>query len=170
MDKDTHLPIHQSQVLTITPEQSKLLESALRIKIMHSLADQPLTSKQVADMLGKTPGNIHYHVIKLFEGGLLELVRTEVSGGIMQKFYRSLATAFRSDSFSAFQFATENKLQRYSTRLTLSPEELEAFHQDMLELITAWESKVTHGAEYGVEVVIGCLQQAEPEVELEANS
>ena len=74
------------QPLKVTPEQDKLLESALRIKIMHTLSGEPLTSKQVAGKLNKTPGNIHYHIVKLYEGGLLELVRTEnadliVSGG-----------------------------------------------------------------------------------------
>lgn len=54
---------------------------------MHALADEPLTSKQVAEKLHKTPGNIHYHIIKLFEGGLLELVRTEAAGGIYGMLY-----------------------------------------------------------------------------------
>ncbi|ULO08274.1 helix-turn-helix transcriptional regulator [Paenibacillus sp. 19GGS1-52] len=143
--------------LPVTPEQDKLLESALRIKIMHALAGEPLTSKQVAEDLQKTPGNIHYHIIKLFEGGLLDLVRTEVTGGIVQKFYRSKATWFRSANFSGFQFQKEDTVEHFTTRLTLSERELENFQQELKQFISIWESKITHGEEYGVDIVIGRL-------------
>ncbi|SEU25299.1 transcriptional regulator [Paenibacillus sp. NFR01] len=154
--------------LEITSEQSKLLESALRIKIMHMLADTPLTSKQVADRLHKTPGNVHYHMMKLYEGGLLELVRTETAGGIVQKFYRSKATWFNGPEFSGFQFTPENTVEHFTTRLTLSSEELALFRRDLMAFISSWESKVTHGGEYGLDIVLGRLQpeneEAHPEV------
>lgn len=155
--------------LQITIEQSKLLESALRIKIMHALAGEPLTSKQVAEKLQKTPGNIHYHIIKLFDGGLLELVRTEAAGGIIQKFYRSKATWFRSEDFRSHLFRKEDTVENFSTRLTLSANELAEFQREMMAFISSWESKVTSGREYGVNVVIGRLHPdapaTDPEVE-----
>ncbi|MEC0172274.1 winged helix-turn-helix domain-containing protein [Paenibacillus graminis] len=154
----------QPRPLKVSPEQEKLLESALRIKIMHLLAAEPLTSKQVAQKLEKTPGNVHYHISRLFEGGLLELVRTEAAGGIVQKFYRSKATWFRSENFSGFQFRAEDQVDHFTTRLTLSPEELESFRREMMDFISSWESKVTLGTEYGVDVVIGYLRTSEPEV------
>ncbi|WP_151737432.1 winged helix-turn-helix domain-containing protein [Paenibacillus tengchongensis] len=158
------------EALQVTPAQGKLLESALRIKILHTLAEEPLTSKQVAEKLGKTPGNVHYHMMKLLGGGLLELVRTDVSGGVVQKFYRSVATLFRLESFTGFQFAAEHKVEHFKTRLTLSPEELEDFRRDMLKLITFWESKATSGGEYGVEMIIGQLPQADSDSDREVNS
>lgn len=102
--------VYNEQPFQVSPEQSKLLESALRIKIMHTLAEEPLTSKQVAEKLGKTPGNIHYHIVKLYEGGLLDLVRTEASGGIIQKFYRSKATWFRSENLAATSSCRKTRL------------------------------------------------------------
>lgn len=159
---------HGDQPLQITAEQSKLLESALRIKIMHALAGEPLTSKQVADKLHKTPGNIHYHITKLFEGGLLELVRTEAAGGIIQKYYRSVSTWFRSENFSGFQFPQEDRVEHFVTRLTLSKGELLTFKEELKAFISSWESKVTEGGEYGIDVVIGRLHSndslIEPEV------
>lgn len=152
------------EALQITPEQGKLLESALRIKIMHTLSAEPLTSKQVAGKLGKTPGNVHYHMMKLLEGGLLELVRTDTSGGIVQKFYRSVATQFRSEQLTGFHFAPEHKVEHFTTRLMLAPEELAAFRREMLELIVSWESKATDGEEYGLELVIGRLLPADPSI------
>ncbi|MDQ0196174.1 winged helix-turn-helix domain-containing protein [Paenibacillus wynnii] len=145
--------------LPISEEQVKLLESALRIKIMHALAQEALTSKQVAEKLQKTPGNIHYHIIKLFEGGLLELVGTEAVGGIIQKFYRSEATWFKAPNVSSLQFSPEDQIEHFTTRLTLAADELERFQTELKELITKWESEVTHGNEYGVDINIGRLQQ-----------
>ncbi|UQZ33521.1 ArsR family transcriptional regulator [Paenibacillus sp. PK3_47] len=159
--------VQNEQPFQISPEQSKLLESALRIKIMHTLAEEPLTSKQVAEKLGKTPGNIHYHIVKLYEGGLLDLVRTEASGGIIQKFYRSKATWFRSENFSGYQFRPEDKVEHFVTRLTLSSAELKAFQQEMMKFISSWESRVTEGDEYGIDVVIGRLQSNENCIEPE---
>jgi DNA-binding transcriptional ArsR family regulator len=152
--------------LPISEEQGKLLESALRIKIMHLLADEPLTSKQVAEKLQKTPGNIHYHIIKLYEGGLLELVRTEAAGGIIQKFYRSKATWFKPPNVSSFHFGPQDTVEHISTRLSLSRDELLQFHEELQQFITRWESKITHGEEYGIEVVIGrLLSGSEPGLE-----
>ncbi|WP_019908404.1 winged helix-turn-helix domain-containing protein [Paenibacillus sp. HW567] len=151
----------QAQPLKVSPEQNKLLESALRIKIMHVLAEEPLTSKQVAGKLGKTPGNIHYHIIKLFEGGLLELVRTETAGSIIQKYYRSKGTWFSSEHFSGFTFRQEDMVNHASTRLTLSSSELEQFRKEIMEFLSSWESKVTQGEEYGVEVIVGRLSPEE---------
>lgn len=162
-DTQSDQPFH------LTPEQSKLLESALRIKIMHTLAEEPLTSKQVAEQLDKTPGNIHYHIMKLFEGGLLELVRTETSGGIIQKFYRSKATWFRTENLNGFQFRPEDQIDHFVTRLTLSPGELALFQEDLKRFITSWESRVTEGDEYGIDVVIGRLYSNETYIEPEVN-
>jgi len=157
--------------LPISEEQGKLLESALRIKIMHLLADEPLTSKQVAEKLQKTPGNIHYHIIKLYEGGLLELVRTEAAGGIIQKFYRSKATWFNAPNVSSFHFGPQDTVERISTRLTLNEDELLQFHSELQQFITSWESKITHGEEYGIEVVIGRLHSVtEPNPEKGSDS
>ncbi|MNM57186.1 hypothetical protein D3C81_683810 [compost metagenome] len=146
-------------VFPINEEQEKLLQSALRIKIIQTLAGEPLTSKQAAERLGKTPGNVHYHIQKLYEGGLLELVRTEAAGGIIQKFYRSKSAWFRSAEFSGFQFPPEDMVERFTTRLTLSDSELQAFRRDLMDLITGWEAKATQGQEYGVEMAIGRLPQ-----------
>lgn len=154
-----------SSVMPVSRDQEKLLQSALRIKIIRALADEPLTSKQVAQRLGRTPGNVHYHIQKLYEGGFLELVRTEAAGGIMQKFYRAKATWFRSSHYSGFQFGQEDIAEQFTTRLSLSEKEFAEFRQEMMQLIAHWESKDTHGGEYGVEVVIGRLLPPETEPE-----
>lgn len=147
-------------MLQITEEQARLLENVLRVKIMHALAGEPLTSKQVADRLGKTPGNIHYHLQKLYEGGLVELVRTEVSGGVVQKFYRSPGTWFNwpGSGASRLPVAQEQVAERLTSRLSLSDADFRRFRQEMMELIARWEAAATDGEEYGLEVTAWRLE------------
>lgn len=73
------MPKHVGPLLT--DGQYLLVAHPLRIRILHALAGAELTAAQVADSLGETRGNVHYHIQKLHQGGLLELVRTEPHGG-----------------------------------------------------------------------------------------
>jgi DNA-binding transcriptional ArsR family regulator len=81
----------------ITLEQSKLIASAIRTQILDALGEVPRTAKQVADLLRKTPGNVHYHIQRLYEGELLELVETREVGGVVEKYYKAKSTYFTTD-------------------------------------------------------------------------
>jgi DNA-binding transcriptional ArsR family regulator len=81
----------------ITLEQSKLLASAIRTQILEAIGEVPRTAKQVADLLRKTPGNVHYHIQRLYEGGLLELVETREVGGVVEKYYKAKSKYFTTD-------------------------------------------------------------------------
>lgn len=145
--------------IPITPEQSKLLESSLRIKILHALKEEPRTSKQVADLLGQSPGNVHYHIRKLHDGGLLELCRTQTAGGVVEKYYRSIGTAFQLADFQGYDFLPGGTQRRLATRLSLSEEDLREFVRQMDELLAHWEAKNTKGPEYGVAVTVGRIRE-----------
>lgn len=84
----------QSQSVEISVEQAKLLGSAQRIKIIGALVETAITSKQVAYELGESPGSIHYHIQKLYDGGLIDLVEIRTVGGIVEKYYKSKAKWF----------------------------------------------------------------------------
>lgn len=118
--------------LSITIEQQKLLASALRIKLLHTLKETPRTVKQVADLLGETPGNIHYHIKRLEAGNLLELVETKAVGGIMEKYYRSFATVFQN--------ATPSR-PGVETQLFLSQDEINELKLEVAALLEKWESR-----------------------------
>lgn len=75
---------NQQGMFDITVEQAKLLGSSQRVKIIGSLTDTPKTAKQVADELGESPGSIHYHIQKLYDGGLIDLVETRTVGGLLR--------------------------------------------------------------------------------------
>lgn len=140
---------------SITPEQGKLLESALRIKILHVLSKEERTSKQAAELLGASPGNIHYHIQKLYNGGLLQLVRTQTVGGVIEKYYRSVATVFRSEQLQEFNFLEGNSRHRIGTRLSLTEEQFLELSDQLNQLLGEWEAKATSGQEYGVTITLG---------------
>lgn len=123
----------------ISLEQQKLLASAIRIQILHTLADAPRTAKQVADLLGQSPGNIHYHMLRLFDGGLIQLVETREVGGIVEKYYKAEHVRFRPETPSP---AMEGR-EQLRTHLLLTKKAREALMKEVEELLLKWESRVT---------------------------
>ena len=78
----------------LTEGQYQLIAHPLRIRILHALSSDELTAAQVADHLGETRGNVHYHIQKLNTGGLVEVTRTEPNGGILERYYRAATARF----------------------------------------------------------------------------
>ena len=159
MEKDTGLSHELNKAHpTITAEQAKLLENSLRIKILHALNTESRTSKQVAVLLGRTPGNVHYHIQKLFAGGFLELTHTQTAGGVIEKYYRSIGTAFQSPGFEGHRFIPGSAKRQFYTSLALSAEDLAEFSGQLDRLLEQWEAKNTHGPEYGVSITVGLIE------------
>ncbi len=150
----------QSQSIEISVEQAKLLGSAQRIKIIGALADVAKTSKQVAVELGESPGSTHYHIQKLYEGGLIDLVETRTVGGIVEKYYKAKAKWFDThgkqliDPVLADDYKSASST-RISLRLQLSPEEREQMTSEFKALLEKWVaissgSKAKNSQEYAV--------------------
>jgi len=76
-----------------TMKEIKVISHPLRMKILKTYYgfSVPATVKQIADHMGEVAANIHYHVKKLIEIGVLELDHTEVVNGIVAKFYKPTA-------------------------------------------------------------------------------
>jgi DNA-binding transcriptional ArsR family regulator len=64
-----------------------LLASPLRQRILEAL-EEPRTARQVATLLGATPGNVHYHMRLLSEGGLIVPAGTRRVSGATEKYFR----------------------------------------------------------------------------------
>ncbi|GGO05389.1 ArsR/SmtB family transcription factor [Saccharibacillus kuerlensis] len=159
-----------NKVLIINEKQNKLLQSALRIKIMHALSKEAMTSKQVADLLRKTPGNVHYHIQRLYEGGLLELTDTRNVAGIVEKYYFATASQFHfpgSAEGEAWEKDDEawtgggSFSEYHATRLDLSEEEAVQFSEELKSLFDKWERNTVGGQEYGVTVRLGRIDERE---------
>jgi len=154
----------QEHPLIIDEKQNKLLQNALRIKIMHALSREAMTSKQVADLLRKTPGNVHYHIQRLYEGGLLELSDTRSVAGIVEKYYTAKAAQFHfpgraeGDGWQADDDAWTGGSpfsEYHATRLDLSEEEAVRFSDELKTLLEKWEQNTEGGQEYGVSIRLG---------------
>lgn len=131
------------QPFNVSVEQSKLLGSALRQKIISRLIDKPKTSKQVATELGHSPGNVHYHMKKLYEGGLIELVEEKQFGGVMEKYYQSKGKWFSSPSGEVADPVLRDgfkakKSTMLNIRLELTPEETETLTEEFRVLLEKW--------------------------------
>lgn len=85
-------------------KQLKALSHASRVKILSSLADKPMTAKQLADQFGEEPAKTSYHVKQLLKVGLVELKFTrETQNGIVEKYYQAIAKEFQTDPYLARQ-------------------------------------------------------------------
>lgn len=132
-----------NQAIEISVEQAKLLGSAQRVKIIGVIVDQAKTAKQVADELGESPGSIHYHIQKLYEGGLIDLVETRTVGGIVEKYYKSKAKWFNTrgtqlvDPVLADDYEASSST-KMSVRMQLTPDQLEELNGEFKALLEKW--------------------------------
>ncbi|MDU5143623.1 MAG: winged helix-turn-helix domain-containing protein [Paenibacillus dendritiformis] len=138
--------------LPISVEQSKLLGNAKRIKIIAALQDKPKTAKQVADELKQTPGSIHYHIQKLYEGGLIDLVDTQSAGGIIEKYYKAKAAWYSSEGAQFNDPALAQDLDDasrtlLSLRLYLSPVQREELVSEFRSFLEQWVQKTADNHE-----------------------
>lgn len=146
--------------IPISVEQSKLLGSAQRIKIIVSIAETAKTAKQVADELGQSPGSTHYHIQKLHDGGLIDLVETRTMGGIVEKYYKAKAKWFDSDGdympdpvlSDDYQSSNSTKI---NLRLVLSPEQKEELTAEFKSWMEKWVALTSSSTEEGEEFAIG---------------
>ena len=71
--------------------QIKLLADARRLAILRKLMAGPATLTQLGESLGETPAWVRHHVKQLELAGLVELVETRSTAGVVEKFYRAHA-------------------------------------------------------------------------------
>jgi len=82
----------------VDAEKIALVSDFERSEILRLLDEWPMTETQLSEVFGLTKASIGYHLNLLMEGGLIEIVRTEVEEhGIMQKYYASKAAVFIPD-------------------------------------------------------------------------
>ncbi|MFX4300940.1 ArsR/SmtB family transcription factor [Alicyclobacillus tolerans] len=134
---DKHAP------MSITADQFELLSSSIRVRIMYVLKDNAMTSKQVAEYLQESPGNVHYHMQKLYKGGLLELVETKESSGILEKYYRSVADRFEISDLKNHTGISGRTRSRMFAYFNLTEQELQMFVDELMELLTKWENRTS---------------------------
>jgi putative molybdopterin biosynthesis protein len=74
-----------------TFEKIKLLADPRRLTILRKLMAGPATLTQLGEAMGEHPAWVRHHVKQLELAGLVELVETRVTSGVVEKFYRAHA-------------------------------------------------------------------------------
>ncbi len=78
-------------------DQAKLLTDPFKLKLMERFGGKPVTTKQVADLMGEKAPRLYRHVDALFDAGLLELVEEKPKRGTVERYYRTIASRFEVD-------------------------------------------------------------------------
>ncbi len=73
-------------------EKIKLLSDPRRLAILRNLMAGPATLTQLGDVLGEHPAWVRHHLKQLELAGLVELVETHITSGVIEKFYRAHAS------------------------------------------------------------------------------
>jgi len=69
----------------------RALAHPLRLRMLELFAEQPRTTKQVAELLGEPPTRLYHHVAALERAGLLVLKETRPNRGAVEKWYEAVA-------------------------------------------------------------------------------
>lgn len=68
-------------------EEIKAVSHPYRVEILEAFAEEPLSAKQLSEILGEPHAKINYHIKILLGAGILELVEERVKSGIIEKYY-----------------------------------------------------------------------------------
>lgn len=68
-------------------EEIKAISHPYRVEILEAFAQEPLSAKQLSEMLGEPHAKINYHIKILLGAGILDLVEERVKSGIIEKYY-----------------------------------------------------------------------------------
>lgn len=85
----------RDELILETPEQVRALAHPLRQRIINMLTDAPYTNKQLATRFGVSPPRLHFHIHELLAAGIIEIVAEQPKGGVIEKYYRTVARVLR---------------------------------------------------------------------------
>lgn len=94
--KQTNKSMKELEIITDL-NTIKVLFNKIRSEIVFKyLVNEAMTVKQLADALGKNPGNILRHIERLKSVGIVRQVKTaKTTTGIVQRYYRATAKEYR---------------------------------------------------------------------------
>lgn len=78
-------------------DQAKLLTDPFKLKLLERFGGDPVTTKQVADLMGEKAPRLYRHVDALFDAGLLKLVEERPKRGTVERYYTTIANRFEVD-------------------------------------------------------------------------
>jgi DNA-binding transcriptional ArsR family regulator len=140
-----------------TAAEAKALAHPLRLRILMEAAQRELTNKQLAEILGATPGTVLFHVRVLVKAGLLTpaAVRTGESGALEKPYTASGLSWWLDDALGGSRpdirtapvrmfldevaRADAHDLASYATfSLHLSEEDVAELDRQLLAVVDSW--------------------------------
>ena len=91
-------------------DQAKLLTDPFKLKLLERFGGDPVTTKQVADLMGEKAPRLYRHVDALFDAGLLKLVEERPKRGTVERYYQTVAHRYEVDP-ELFAPAAELKVE-----------------------------------------------------------
>lgn len=68
-------------------DEIKAVSHPYRVEILEAFNEDPMSAKQLSEILGEPHAKINYHIKILVAAGILELVEERVKSGIIEKYY-----------------------------------------------------------------------------------
>lgn len=117
-----------------TVDQLRVLADERRVRICDLLGRQAMTVAQLSERLGLAHAKVHYHVRELERVGLVRLVETREKGGILEKYYQTVAPALAVPPALLRSVPPDESVTALATFLhTVVGEALEAFARDLAD-------------------------------------
>lgn len=155
----------KGKVMEINWEQQKVISSPLRSRLIALLYEQAMTPKQVADLLGKNPGTVYYHIQQLVKHDILEVESVNTEKGIVEKFYRSKAITFKNPE----QVSPRGHVDGRSANMYLSKKLVSQLSEDLEALFFKYgdlsykEKDSEEQSPYSIEFLIKKFNEEEKE-------
>ena len=131
------------------PKAFKLLADETRRKILYLLRVKEMTVSQLAGELDLTPQALYHHIKKLHEGEMVEVVREERLGHLIESYYRATAEDFllTTGKIDAQTFRDRELAKEQVTAVLNALKKLGfeiEFDQEKIAKIAALRSELTH--------------------------
>ena len=93
------MPTHMNKIERLDSlNQINTLSDPKRLAILRMLMEQPRTVSQIGRELGEYPAGIRYHIKKLEQVDLVELIEVKISAGFCEKYYSAKSQAILLES------------------------------------------------------------------------
>jgi len=97
MSSKTQIPDYDLENVRIvtSPQELRAMGHQVRSRILDLLLDRAATVSELADVIGRPPSTVAYHVGVLVDAGMLKVVRTRKVRAIEERFYGRTARLFQ---------------------------------------------------------------------------
>jgi DNA-binding transcriptional ArsR family regulator len=142
------------------PEAYQLLADETRRKILYLLRVKEMNVTQIAEELGMTSQAVYHHIRKLLKGSMVEVVREERTGHLIESFYRATAEDFiLSHGKVSSQTLHDKKLAGEQTTAVLDALKKLGFNLEFDE------KKISQLVELRADIDECCPTREKPEIE-----